>query len=250
MTTAITIDRTLTFEVAHNVRHIGGYRTRDGRETRPTIIRAASLHRLTDAGVDSFVAAGIRTVIDLRSEKERDELRTPNMEAHGVRHVFAPVFTSDASPTALSEDFVSFGPIYRSMLDTGATAYKTLLEVVAEADGSVLFHCAAGKDRTGIAAALLMDLAGCSDEDICEDYSRSSDLLRDAFRESQMSEEQRSRMNQLSEATRAKLLASEPEAMSETLDFLRGTFGSARGYFRALGVADDTITRARMRMLW
>lgn len=170
MTTATQIDRTLTFEIAHNVRHMGGYRTRDGRETRPTIVRAASLHRLTDAGVDSFVAAGIRTVIDFRSEKECDDRRTPNMEAHGVRHIFAPVFRSDASPAGLGADFTGFGPVYQKMLHSGAGAYRTLLEVVAEADGGVLFHCAAGKDRTGVLCALTLLALGVDEADVTADY--------------------------------------------------------------------------------
>lgn len=250
MTTATALDRTLTFEIAHNVRHMGGYRTRDGRETRPTIIRSASLHRLTDGGVDSFVAAGIRTVVDLRSEKECDEFRTPNMAAHGVRHVIAPVFQGDASPAAFSEGFAGFGPIYQSMLDTGAVAYRTLLEVIADEDGGVLFHCAAGKDRTGVAAALLLDLVGVADDQIVADYAESAERLKDAFRETQMTPEQRERMSALSDETRALLLGSEPAYMVETLDFVRGRFGSARGYFRTLGLGDDVITRARMRMLW
>jgi protein-tyrosine phosphatase len=249
MTTTI-VNRTLALEVAFNVRHMGGYTTRDGRETRPEVIRAASLHRLTDSGVDSLVAAGIQTVIDLRSEKERETLPTPNMSAHGVRHVFAPVFKTDASPTSFADGFEGFGPVYRRFLDTGRDAYRTLFDVIASSDGCVLFHCAAGKDRTGVAAALVLDLAGVDDSAIVEDYAQSAGLLVDAFKDWKPTAEQQANAAKISPETRAKLLGSEPEYMVETIEYIRGRWGSARGYLRDLGLSDDTINRARARIAW
>jgi protein-tyrosine phosphatase len=245
---ATTLTRTLAVEVAFNVRHLGGYRTRDGRETRPTIVRSASLHRLTDAGVTSLVAHGIRTVVDLRSEKEREEMPTPNMTAHGVTHVFAPVFRTDASPASFADGFVGFGPVYRRFLDTGRDAYRALFEAIALSDGGVLFHCAAGKDRTGVAAALVLELAGVDDGDIVEDYAHSAGLLRDAFRDWKPSAPADAPV--IDEATREKLLGSEPAYMAETIEYLRGRWGSARGYLRDLGLDDGTINRARARITW
>ncbi len=249
MTTAI-VTRTLTFEVAFNVRHMGGYRTRGGRETRPEIIRAASLHRLTDAGVDSLVAHGVRTVIDLRSDKEREDLPTPNMAAHGVNHVYAPVFRQDASPGSFAKDFQGYGPIYRRFLDTGRDAYRALFEVLADSDGGVIFHCAAGKDRTGVAAALILDLAGVLDEDIVSDYSASAALLKDAFKDWRPTTSPPPDAPVLTEEQRAKLLGSEPEYMEETVEYLRGRWGSGRGYLRDLGLDDRIIDRARARIVW
>jgi len=249
MTTTPT-HRDLAFQVAHNVRHLGGYRTRDGRETRPQVIRAASLHRLTDAGVESFVAHGITTVVDLRSEPEREKMPTPSMEARGVRHVFAPVFKGDASPGAFAKDFQGFERIYQRFLETGREAYRVLFQVIAATDGGLVFHCAAGKDRTGVAAALLLDLAGCADADITEDYARSEGLLKDAFQNAGPSPAQEPQTQTMDEATRARLLASEPACMAETLGHVRGRWGSARGYMSDIGLSADEIARLRMRMTW
>ena len=249
MPTTLT-DRNLSFAVAYNVRHMGGYRTTNGRETRPDVIRAASLHRLTDEGVEALVAHGVRTVVDLRSETEREQTPTPNMEAHGVNHVFAPVFKTDAAPQSFARDFQGYGPIYRRFLETGRDAYRTLFGVIAESDGAVLFHFAAGKDRTGVAAALHHAQHEVSDDDIAADYSCSAALLKDAFSDWKPTPEQQARMGEISEEARAKLLGSEPEYILDTLEHVRVTWGSSAGYLAEIGVTDAEITRIRSRMVW
>ena len=246
------INREIRLQVAHNVRHLGGYRTRDGRETRPDIVRAASLHRLTESGVAGMAEHGIGTVIDLRSASERESMPTPHLAAHGVRHVFAPVFETDASPAGLAnayKDFGGFAPIYASFLETGANAYRTIFEAVATTDGRVLFHCAAGKDRTGVAAALLLDLAGVEDADIIDDYARSGALLEDSMKAYKPTPEQQARMADVPEETRKRLLASEPEDMAATLAVLRERWGSARGYMTAIGLPGEAIAQLRARLV-
>ena len=175
---------------------------------------------------------------------------TPNMEAHGVRHVFAPVFKSDAAPTSFANDFQGYGPIYRRFLETGRDAYRTLFGVFAESEGGVLFHCAAGKDRTGVAAALLLDLAGVRDEDIVGDYSQSAGLLKDAFSDWKPTPEQQARMGEINDETRAKLLGSEPEYIQDTLGHIRATWGSTEGYLADLGLTRDELAAVRSRMVW
>jgi protein-tyrosine phosphatase len=250
--TTMTINRNLDFEVTYNVRHLGGYRTRDGSETRPEIIRAASLHRLTDAGVESFVAHGITTVVDLRSEKEREEFATPNMSAHGVRHLFAPVVHGDASPGSFAEGFAGFAPIYQGFLEHGGEAFRTLFGAIAASHGGVVFHCAAGKDRTGVAAALLLELAGVADDDITSDYARSEALLREGIAKVQPQPPAAppSRFAALDDETRAKLLGSPPAYIVQTLAYIRGRWGSARGYMHAIGLSRDEIMALRARLTW
>lgn len=198
--------------------------------------------------MDEFVAHGISTVVDLRSERERAEAPTPNMAAHGVAHVFAPVFSSDASPAGLGEGFAGFGPIYRDFLDKGQKAYRTLFGSIAASDGRVLFHCAAGKDRTGVAAALLLELAGVEDADIVEDYRQSAELLATAFADPRAREAQ-SRPAKLDEATMQKLLGSEPEYIADALAYMRGRWGSARGYMHAIGMTPTETSTLRGKLV-
>lgn len=227
---------------------MGGYRTRDGRETGAGVIRAASLHRLTEEGVEQFIEHGVTTVVDLRSQREREAAPTPNMTAHGVRHVFAPVFSGDASPAGLGEGFSGFGPIYRSFLDSGMEAYRTLFGAIASSEGRVVFHCAAGKDRTGVAAAMLLEFAGVEDEDIIADYSQSAGLLEAAFADHRAREGQ-ARPANVDEETMRKLLGSEPQYIQDTMAYLRGRWGSARGYMHAIGLTPAETSALRCKLV-
>ena len=111
--------RELTLEIAYNVRHIGGYRTRRDKLTGDGCpVRSASLHGLTEAGVATLAEAGVRTIVDLRSGVEREASPTPDTPRFGIQ-VAAPVFEQDASPAGLSaEEFPGFATVYERMLES------------------------------------------------------------------------------------------------------------------------------------
>jgi len=240
----ITISRELRLEVAHNVRHLGGYRTVSGTQTTDVAIRSASLHRLTDRGLEQLRERDVLTIVDFRSDAERERDQTPDASRYGIRVVHAPVFQQDMSPTGFNGEFPGFAVVYAMFLEIGGPAYRTLLETIAEADGRVLFHCAAGKDRTGIAAALLLDLAGVDDETIIEDYTLTEQLL--APLKEQWLPQMRERG--FDEARAAALLAAPADDMAATLRHLRERYGSAEEYARAIGVSSDTISAVRARL--
>jgi protein-tyrosine phosphatase len=239
-----TIDRELRLEVAHNVRHLGGYATRDGRTTTDAAIRSASLHRLTERGLEQLRERDVLTIVDFRSDVERERDVTPDTRRFGIRVVHAPVFQHDASPAGLAGEFPGFAAVYAMFLEVGAPAYRVLLETLAEADGRVLFHCAAGKDRTGVAAALLLELAGVDDETIIEDYTVTERLL--APLKDQWLPQMRERG--FDETKAAALLAAPRADMEATLRHLRERFGDGEGYARAIGVADSAISAVRARL--
>jgi protein-tyrosine phosphatase len=240
-----TLERHISLEIAFNVRHLGGYEAAQGRRTRDRLVRSASLHRLTPESVHQIVAAGVSTIVDLRSTAEVERDVTPDMSTQSVRNVHAPVFQSDAAPSAMGDNFPGFGTVYERFLEQGGPAYRTLAESVLESDGVVLFHCAAGKDRTGVAAMLLLDLSGVGERDIVADYAESEYHLeseRPVWME-RMSE------RGMSPELSAKLLGSHPEAMEITLDVLRHRWGSAAGYFRAQGMSGHQIERLQERLV-
>ncbi|WP_322795934.1 tyrosine-protein phosphatase [Tepidiforma sp.] len=243
--TTLVVDRELRLEVAFNVRHLGGYRVADGRVTRDAVVRSASLHRLTERGVEQLREHEVLTIVDLRSDEERARDVTPEVERFGIRAVHAPVFQHDASPVGLGQEFPGFARVYQLFLEIGATAYRTLFETVAEADGRVLFHCAAGKDRTGVAAALFLDLAGVDEAAIVEDYSVTERLLA-PLREQWLPQ---MRERGYDEAKAAVLLAAPPEDMAGTLKYLRERYGSAEGYLREIGVSADAISAVRAKLI-
>ncbi len=239
------LDRALAIEVAHNIRHLGGYRAGDGRVTTAAAIRSASLHRLTERGLAQLRELDVRTIVDFRSDVERERDATPDTRRFGIAVVHAPVFQHDASPAGMAGEFPGFAAVYAMFLEVGGAAYRTLFETLAEADGRVLFHCAAGKDRTGVAAALLLELAGVDEATIIEDYVLTERLL--APLKDQWLPQMRERG--FDEAKASALLAAPREDMEATLARLRERYGSAEGYAREIGVSDDAISAVRARLI-
>jgi protein-tyrosine phosphatase len=240
-----TLERHISLEIAFNVRHLGGYRTRSGGRTSDRIIRAASLHRLTPDSVADLAGNGLAVVVDFRSAVEVERDVTPDMAQHGITNLNVPVFQSDAAPSALGDNFPGFGAIYERFLEQGGAAYRALAETILDYDGVVLFHCAAGKDRTGVASMLLLELAGVSESDIVADYAESSYHLeseKPVWLERMAARGMDARLAE-------QLLGSHPEAMEHTLDVLRHRWGSAAGYLRAQGLPGSDIERLQERLV-
>jgi len=245
MTLTIT-SRELKLEVAYNVRHMGGYATADGRQTSDFVIRSAGLSRLTEAGVGHLSDQGIGAVVDLRSRVERERDVTPDLSRTAIRHISSAVFEQDASPVGSAEsEFPGYFIVYQRMLESGRDAYRVLFETISDSEGRVLFHCAAGKDRTGVGAALMLGLAGVSQEDIVEDYALSGELLAPMF------DEWLPRMKERGvDPERAKkLLASPPDDMIDTLAHVQTLYGGPAGYLGSIGLSPATISAAKAKLL-
>lgn len=254
MTTTETLTiRDIELEVAFNVRHLGGYATAAGSQTRATAVRAATLHRLTEAGIERLRERDVRVVVDLRSTVERERDTTPDLAWAGITPVHAPVFEQDASPVGFEGEFAGFATIYERFLETGKPAYRTLFALVARTDGAVLFHCSAGKDRTGVAAALLLDLAGVGHDEIVADYARSEALLAPLVEiwRTQAAERATAAPAQppVDPERGRKLLASNAEDMEATLALIGERWGGAHGYLEALGLTPAEIDAIRSRMV-
>ena len=251
--TTATIERDLTdrkihLEIAHNVRHLGGHPTAAGHETTATdLVRSGSLHELTESGLAALADLGVRLVVDFRSDIEHETYPTPDLASYDITVIEAPVVQADYSPGALArrDEYPGHAATYRQFLTEGGGAYRTLFETIATASGPVLFHCAVGKDRTGVAAALLLELAGVPDEHIVADYALSTTELEPIV------EERMDRFEEygISIETGRMMMAAPPRDMDLTLDFIRSRWGSVAGYLGALGLAPATIEAVRARML-
>lgn len=162
---------------AYNVRDLGGLRTRDGRRTRFGLIyRGDSLDSLTPSDAEMlFEKLGIGTIVDLRTQAETDltELSFPvpryRFSVLGEGRLGREPFPSD-DPTELAK-------VYLGNLEGGRPAVRQTFEVIAnnlQAGVATIFHCAAGRDRTGIIAALLLDLVDVTFGEIARDYVQSN----------------------------------------------------------------------------
>ncbi len=171
----IAADRRVPFEGITNFRDLGGYRARSGARVRwGLVFRAEALHGLTDADRDLYQHLGMRTVYDLRSEMER-EARPGPFPSRWVEVVGRP--RDGESPIAVSSGMtVDDGErilegLYTGLIEHSATKIGGLLTGLTEDGGlPAVFHCHAGKDRTGVVAALLLEALGVDRGTVLDDY--------------------------------------------------------------------------------
>jgi hypothetical protein len=242
------LDRHLDLASAFNVRDLGGYPTVDGRSVRwRTLFRADGLQRLERADLDVLSGHGLRTVIDLRTAGEIEERGRFPVDHLPVGYHHLPMIETlwtaeDIGSATSAEEFLI--ERYLLMLDEGAVSVRAVLELLAGPEGTpAVFHCAAGKDRTGVLAALLLRVLGVHVDDVAADYALSAAAMR--------------RMAELWMAESPDAMARQPkefmdapvEAMHGFLDAVDRLHGSVEGYVRDLGVSDDVIDALRAHLL-
>lgn len=170
--------RHLAWDGCVNVRDLGGLPTSDGRVTRRgTLVRADSLDGLTDAGWEALWAYGIRTVVDLRNAEER--LAVEDRRPTRLTTLHVPLEDLDDRDFWQTYGHLDTTPlIFQPILTHWPARVVSVLATIAQASpGGVVFHCARGRDRTGLVAVLLLTFAGVPHQAIVDDYSQSASLL-------------------------------------------------------------------------
>ncbi|HET9895441.1 MAG TPA: tyrosine-protein phosphatase [Streptosporangiaceae bacterium] len=162
---------------AYNVRDLGGLRTRDKRITRSGVIyRGDSLDKITASDAEIlFEKLGIGTIIDLRTQAE---IELVDVHFPVPRYRFSVLAEGRLGHEPFpADDPAELARVYLNNLNGGRAAVKSTLEIIAgnlRAGAATLFHCAAGRDRTGIMSALLLSLVGVTDGQIAMDYVQSN----------------------------------------------------------------------------
>ena len=200
--------RVLSLDYAQNVRDLGGYSTADGRTTAwGRCVRSGDMDQLSIGDRQALVAHGVDTVIDLRMEKEI--AAAPNRfqdsgDVHFVIHDFwGQRFDNYRSRNKGAPPEVKLADLYCQGLVQSAFVMAAIMRTVAAADGGVAFHCRSGKDRTGLVAAFLLDLAGVPRTVICEDYGLTAALLTSPDADKQLDLRHRERHVTLDEPLRS-----------------------------------------------
>ena len=236
--------RLIGLEAVHNFRDLGGYATADGRSTRwRTLFRSDGLYRLRGADDMSRVRQlGLKSVIDLRTEREQREqgiFPTDDIEVTFHHLSIVDVTWSDTETPEFDDEveFLVWG--YRDMLEIGSSRFADALHVLAQTDSlPAVFHCAAGKDRTGVLAALLLSSLGVDDAHICADYGLTQDAMQRTIAWSKV---HRPELAERYATIPKAYLAADPRAMQIILAELAQRHGSVRNYVREIGVADNTV---------
>ena len=226
-----------------NARDLGGVPTRDGRYVRPNaLVRADALHRAGDRSAQALAEHGVTLVLDLRDEAERAREGVLAVDGIVVEHllVLDPHYEWYDTDAALAERYVE-------ILDRFADRFIGGVELVAEAPGGVAYHCAVGKDRTGLLTALLLGALGVDEETIVADYARSSlaitvqatwALIYGVYDRPVTDEDLES-----------GVWSARPDTMRATLAWLRAEHGGVEGYLTAAGLAPEVPEALRARLL-
>jgi protein tyrosine/serine phosphatase len=179
--------RHIALEGIDNFRDFGGYQTSSGRQMkRGRLYRSAAHGRATDADLDAIAALGISVVVDLRRPGERE------LEPSRRHHAFAGAVMSNDAPEREEDSWRAH--IRQSDLSEAAfhdymhayyrnapfeprhvDLFSRYFAALARTDGAILIHCAAGKDRTGLLAALTHHIAGVHADDLLADYLLTND---------------------------------------------------------------------------
>ncbi|QGQ44108.1 tyrosine-protein phosphatase [Metabacillus sediminilitoris] len=155
-----------------NCRELGGYSTEYGQQTTwHSFLRSSDMSKLTREDIVFLKEYGVRTVIDLRGEDEIETHKNPLAEEDFCEYHNIPFITERVSDITLSSYEVSMGDFYIDLLEQKNDQVKRIFDAIDQAEeGCIVFHCAAGKDRTGILAMLLLGLAGVEKKDIVSNY--------------------------------------------------------------------------------
>jgi len=247
-------ERDLVWDGCLNVRDLGGHRTSDGGETKfGAIVRSDSVSQLTEAGWQALVAHGVRTVVDLRGDHEREEdpprelpvdvVHVPFMEASEEEwNEIAPEI--EAASAAAPDVATSTRDVYVIFLERFKANVAAGVRAVARAqEGGVVVHCAGGKDRTGLLTALLLHLVGVPEQEIAADYALSEERLRprhEAWFEAAESEEELVRLQRIAQTPAGSMLGVFHE--------LERLYGSVDDYLLSAGVEEEDLERVRSRL--
>ena len=232
------LDRRIVLEGAFNFRDLGGYPAADGRTIAwRRLFRSDGLSRLTAADLARLVDLGIETVVDLRTAGERERASIPEGPfTPAVHHLpMFDVLPSDEELVSwLDEDFL-IGR-YSQMLDDGSAAIAEAIGVLS-APGAVpgLFHCAAGKDRTGILAAVVLGVLGVPDHVIADDYALSQAAMVEFFE--YLKQQYPDKEEELL-WREAQIESITPRVMRGLIDHVERTYDGFAGFADHLGVAD------------
>jgi protein-tyrosine phosphatase len=242
------LDRAVVFRSVFNVRDLGGLPTADGRVVRRGLVyRADGVDRLDGEDLEVARALGLRTVIDLRTFGEVERQAFPHDRVAVAWH-HLPILQGMWSeqglrPSAGAVDFLR--ERYLEMLVEGRDSLVRALELVAD-DGPVLFHCAAGKDRTGVVAAVVLGLLGVAPEVIADDYHLSATAM-DSFL-AWLRQAHPERLDAMTDQP-PEYLAAPPDAMLGFLAEVDRRHGSMEDLALSLGVLPDVVERLRANLL-
>jgi protein tyrosine/serine phosphatase len=230
-----------------NFRDLGGIPTRDGRHVRTGLLyRSDALHHLTPADVALLRdQLGIGSVIDLRSTAELQSEGQGPLAEQPIAFHHVPLFDGDTRMAGAAAESITLGERYVLLAELARDPIARVVTLIAEAPAPLVYHCAAGKDRTGVISAVLLGLLGVDDEVIVADYATSRENLDAIVERLRSMPGYRVMLDALPPDT----MHAEPETMRTFLAALAARHGSVAGYARTAGVGEEALARLADRLI-
>ena len=219
---------------------------------RGRVFRSDSLASLSEADIRYVVATlGLRTAVDLRAAHELDDHpHRPVVDAGIVVH-HRPIVDETRRRGVDAPTDLALDDVYVMMLDRFGDRFATVVELIADAEGHpAVFFCAAGKDRTGLVAAIVLGALGVPDETIAADYAFTAGILPVLAERNRVRAEARGASAEVQfDAYGEALLTAEVATMLSVLARLRAEHGSVDGYLHAHGLSPDVVAALRTGLL-
>ncbi|MCD8018673.1 MAG: tyrosine-protein phosphatase [Clostridiales bacterium] len=229
---------TLPMENAFNVRELGGYAARKGSITKyHEFLRSDSLTDITAEDQEFLIKYGLKAVIDLRGREETLIYPNPFRENPQVAYINLPFITETVlDMRAVREEGFRPEVFYVNLVEYKEMVKELFQFILAHAEGCILFHCQAGKDRTGILAMLLLGICGVSREDIIANYQVTHTYLKN-------------HVELRIEDGLEELEYSKPEWIEAAYDHIMNDYGSFRKYLLSAGLSKKDIKAIRRKLI-
>lgn len=253
-------ERVLSFQGGCNFRDIGGYRTQQGSSTRwGKVYRTGVLAYLTEADHAPLTGLQVRAICDLRraEEREREPTRWPHANVNGLSWddgIVTPTIRGLGAdyPRTSEGMFDTMVALYRALPEWMAARIGGMFSAIAKGDVPMIVHCAAGKDRTGIAVALLLRSLGVPEQTVIEDYllTNTSGNFEEFIRSRHQAHlgvtDSHSPLLSMPEEMRRVLFSADPAFLQAAFE----TIGDVEGYLaRTAGVSPRLQDRVRSALL-
>ena len=242
------MNRAIDLDGCVNFRDLGGYPTRGGRTLRWRLLfRSDALHALSPEDVKRLRDdLSLSDIVDLRSTFELDNEGRGPLGREPIAFHHNPLFDGDPSAADRRRaDEMSLGERYVGMMEHGHEKIVNAVRLLARAERGAVYHCAAGKDRTGVISAIVLGTLGVSEELIVADYALSGERIDEIIARVMSMKGYEETLKDMPEDT----LHAKPESMEEVLAGVASRWGSMEEYLREGGLEVDDVERLRAKCL-
>jgi protein-tyrosine phosphatase len=249
--------RLLPMDGSYNTRELGGYKTKDGKSVKWGVLyRSDKLSDISSADQEYIQNLGIKRIVDFRSITEKTE--NPDLIPEGISYVEMPIEVDGAIRTQI-EDILRGnveGDVKSFLIDANKefitdykSVYSKFIKDLINSDGPTLFHCTAGKDRAGFAAAITLIALGVPKEVVINDYMKTNAFTADRI-DDMLDQIKLMSLFQADVEILRPLLGVEQEYIEMAFKTAEETYGSLENYIReGLEISDKEIIELRSLLL-